>query len=320
MILIWGIPSEPPIRRLLDELDQLGEPYVMVSQRQFAQTDLHLTIDAVGNLDGTLTYQGQTYPLSGLTGVYLRLVDDEVLPEFQHLTPADPLRTHARRLIQHLTLWTEWSGSRIVNRMSAMTSNNSKPYQAQFIRQHGFQIPDTLITNEPDLAQDFCRQYNNRVIYKSISGVRSIVQQWDPVADAEKLTLIRHCPVQFQEQVEGFDVRVHVIGELVIATRITAHATDYRYAIQQTGEAATLTPYDLDPDVAANCVALSQALGLDFSGIDLRIQPDGAVYCFEVNPCPAYSYYESHTDQPIAARLAEYLSGHDQYYRRIWHL
>jgi hypothetical protein len=31
------------------------------------------------------------------------------------------------------------------------------------------------------------------------------------------------------------------------------------------------------------------------------------VYCFEVNPSPAYSYYESHTGQPISAALARYL-------------
>ena len=320
MVLTWGIPSESPIRRLLDELDALGQPYVAVSQRHFAETDLKLTIDAVGNLGGTLTYQGQTYPLAEITGVYLRLVDDEVLPEFQQLPVDDPLRMHTRRLIQHLSVWTEWSGCRLINSMPAMASNNSKPYQAQFIQQHGFLTPDTLITNNPDRVTDFCERHKNRVIYKSISGVRSIVQAWNPRTDAEKLALIRHCPVQFQEQVDGFDVRVHVIGELALATRITAQATDYRYALQQTGESATLAPYELDAGVAANCVSLSQALGLNFSGIDLRISPAGEVYCFEVNPCPAYTYYESYTSQPIAAWLAEYLSGHDNYYRRVWNV
>lgn len=320
MVLTWGIPSESPIRRLLDELDALGQPYMAVSQRHFAETDLTLTADAVGNLGGTLTHQGQTCPLTDITGVYLRLVDDEVLPEFQQLPADDPLRMHTRRLIHHLGVWAEWSGCRLVNSMPAMASNNSKPYQAQFIQQHGFLTPDTLITNNPDRVMAFCERHKNRVIYKSISGVRSIVQAWNPRTDTEKVALIRHCPVQFQEQVDGFDVRVHVIGELVLATRITAQATDYRYALQQTGESATLTPYELEADVAANCVNLSQALDLNFSGIDLRISPTGEVYCFEVNPCPAYTYYESYTSQPIAAWLAEYLSGHDNYYRRVWNL
>ena len=320
MVLIWGIPSESPVRRLLDELEILGEPYVAVSQRHFADTQLDLTLDPDGNLGGTLTYQQRAYPLADLRGLYLRLVDDEVLPEYQRLPAGSPLRAHARQLIQRLSLWAEWSGTRVVNRLPAMASNNSKPYQAQFIQQHGFLTPETLITNDPDAALAFCAQLAGRVIYKSISGVRSVVQAWNPAADAAHLARIRHCPTQFQEQVPGFDVRVHVIGELVLATRIAAAATDYRYAMQQTGEAAELSAYELDPEVAANCVGLSRALGLDFSGIDLRLAPNGDVYCFEVNPCPGYTYYESHTGQPIAARLAEYLTGHDAYYRRIWDL
>jgi hypothetical protein len=31
----------------------------------------------------------------------------------------------------------------------------------------------------------------------------------------------------------------------------------------------------------------------------------------EANPCPAYSYYEAHTGQPIARAVARYLAGAD---------
>ncbi len=41
----------------------------------------------------------------------------------------------------------------------------------------------------------------------------------------------------------------------------------------------------------------------------MRLAPDGRIYCFEVNPCPAFSYYEESTGQPIARALAEYLTG-----------
>ena len=67
--------------------------------------------------------------------------------------------------------------------------------------------------------------------------------------------------------------------------------------------------YDLPAELARRCVQLSAALGLAFAGIDLRIAPDGDVVCFEVNPSPAYSYYEAHTEQPIAAAVARYLAG-----------
>ena len=43
-------------------------------------------------------------------------------------------------------------------------------------------------------------------------------------------------------------------------------------------------------------------------GIDLKITPDDEVYCFEVNPSPAFSYYESNTGQPISAAIARALT------------
>ena len=62
--------------------------------------------------------------------------------------------------------------------------------------------------------------------------------------------------------------------------------------------------HDGGPDLARRCVSLAHALELPLAGIDLRITPTGRVVCFEVNPSPAFSYYESHTGQPIAAAIA----------------
>jgi hypothetical protein len=50
--------------------------------------------------------------------------------------------------------------------------------------------------------------------------------------------------------------------------------------------------------------------GLAIAGIDLKVTRDNRVYCFEVNPSPAYSYYESNTGQPISSAVADYLAGH----------
>jgi hypothetical protein len=84
--------------------------------------------------------------------------------------------------------------------------------------------------------------------------------------------------------VEGFDVRVHCAGGEVHACRIVSDAVDYRYAVHQVGSPAALEPYELDGDLATRCLALTDALGLELSGIDLRLDGDGRAWCFEVNP------------------------------------
>ena len=46
---------------------------------------------------------------------------------------------------------------------------------------------------------------------------------------------------------------------------------------------------------------------LHVAGIDLRRTPDGEWFCFEVNPSPAFLYYETATGLPIAAAIAQLL-------------
>ena len=137
-------------------------------------------------------------------------------------------------------------------------------------------------------------------------GVRSIFHEMTD-ADECRIPNIRWCPKQFQEHVAGTDVRVHVVGHEVFATRILSDGIDYRYATLQGGSTELETTVLAD-EVNARCVALADALGLPFAGIDLRVSDSGRIVCFEVNPSPAFSYYESHTGQPIAAAVARFLS------------
>jgi glutathione synthase/RimK-type ligase-like ATP-grasp enzyme len=70
-----------------------------------------------------------------------------------------------------------------------------------------------------------------------------------------------------------------------------------------------MTPAQLPPDVRLQCLGLAGTLDLPLCGIDLKVTPEGEWYCFEVNPSPAYSYYEENTGQPIARAVVAYLSG-----------
>lgn len=299
MILLCGIASESPVELVRERLEESRTPYAMFHQRRFEEMELR--VEGTG---GVLTIAAERYRLEDFIGVYVRLMDDRRLPELAAEPPESPRRARCRELHDALMQWCEIAEARVVNRARASESNMSKPYQAQIIREHGFPTPETLITSDPEAVREF-RARHGRVIFKSISGARSIVQE---LGDQD-LGKIRSCPVQFQAYVEGEDVRVHTVGRDVFATRIRSKATDYRYSQRLSGAAAELDAVELSDDVRAQCLALSADLGLGMAGIDLRIGADDEVYCFEVNPSPAYSYYESGTGQPISAALARYLAG-----------
>jgi glutathione synthase/RimK-type ligase-like ATP-grasp enzyme len=142
-------------------------------------------------------------------------------------------------------------------------------------------------------------------VYKSISGVRSVVSRLTAAHEA-RLKFIEYCPTQFQEYIEGNDYRVHVVGNKVFTCEIISEANDYRYAARK-GVSVEIRPYELPKDIVDRCRALAAALGLLVTGIDLRRRPDGRWYCFEANPSPAFSYYQEATDQPIDKAIAQLL-------------
>jgi glutathione synthase/RimK-type ligase-like ATP-grasp enzyme len=288
-----------------EALDALGAYYRIVNQRQVANYALAWHIDA-DSIDGTLRLGSETLRLANISAVYVRLMDDRLLPELSHEPDGSPARRNARAFHDALYRWIEVAPGRIVNRSDPQGSNASKPYQAQLIARYGFNIPETLITNDPDAVIAFQREHET-VIYKSMSGVRSIVHAFNE-SDLERLDYIRWCPVQFQALVPGIDVRVHVVGQEAHATEIISDTLDYRYA-RRSGGTIGLRATELSRGTMEKCVALTRGLGLAFAGIDLKITPAGEIFCFEVNPCPAFSFYEANTGQPIASLLARYLAG-----------
>lgn len=313
MILLCGIPSETPLRMVTSRLDEIGAPFVLLNQRKFADCEIWFEISH-GEVTGELRIADQIYKLQEFTAAYPRMMDDRFLPELSDEPPDSPLRTYCRSFHDTLIRWLEIAPALVINRCAPMASNSSKPYQAQLIREQGFLTPETLITNDPELVRDF-RAKHGRVIYKSISAVRSIVQVLED-EDEERLERIRWCPTQFQAFVEGTNLRVHTIGGEVFPTAVRSDATDYRYASRQAGEPAALREVVLSDELAEQCLRLSEALGLEFAGIDLKVTPNDEVYCFEVNPSPAFSYYEANAGQSISAGVARYLAtgqvvGHD---------
>lgn len=290
VVVLAGIPSERPLAMVAVELERLGADIVWLNQRQ---------IDAFEMDEKALHIGSRTVALADVGAVYTRLMDDRLLPEMRGEPLGSPRISRCRRLHDDFTCWCEETPARVVNRASAMASNGSKPYQLQLIREHGFQIPETLVTNDVEACAEFVRDHG-RVVFKSISGVRSIVRLLDDAA-MRRIDAIRWCPTQFQQYIDGLNVRVHVVGGELYATAAHSDEVDYRYA------RAELVPYELAGETAARCTTLAASLGLEFAGIDLKVASDGSTYCFEVNPSPGFSYFEAATGQPIARAVARHL-------------
>lgn len=303
MILLWGKPGDSPLDRVHAVLTRLGHPFIFLDQQAVLQTTLKLT--TVSQPTGYVRISNQQIDLSDITAVYARPYPNDHLPALKGGGLNDPGWKYALEINDALWSWLDLTTALVVNRPMAMASNSSKPYQTRIIQSYGFQVPDTLITTDPEAVLEFW-SHHGEVIYKSISGVRSIVTRLRP-DHLPRLELLRWCPTQFQQYIPGKDYRVHVVGGEIFSCQITSPTDDYRYASRQ-GVSREITAHEIAPDIADRCGTLTRALGLSVAGVDLRYHPDGQWYCFEVNPSPAYSFYQDATHLPIDEAIARLLT------------
>jgi glutathione synthase/RimK-type ligase-like ATP-grasp enzyme len=284
-------------------LRAMSEPVIVLDQHESAHASLDLSIGAA--IYGILRAGSIDIALEAVTGVYLRPYDVRQLPALESLGPGASIWRHTVELDDALQAWAEVTPALVVNRPSAMASNGSKPYQSALIRAAGFDVPDTLVTTDPSAVLSFWKKHGT-VIYKSISGIRSIVTRLRP-EHREKLPDVSHCPTQFQEYIEGTDIRIHVVGDEVFGCEIRSDADDYRYP---PGESADpqVRNWHVPDELAERCRRLAAALELAVAGIDLRCTAAGRFYCFEANPSPAFSFYQEATGQPLGEAIARLLS------------
>jgi hypothetical protein len=302
MILLWGLPGDGPMAQVRDALSQLGFAATFVDQRTTIDASAELFVGS--QLAGMVRIDGGVLDLRCVTAAYMRSYDPRQFPQVMQAGPGSDIWERAVWIEDILSSWADVSDALVINKPSACVSNSSKPFQAKLIRSLGFDVPKTIITTDPEAILEFVATCG-KVVYKSTSSVRSVVSELTD-KQMSRLDDVCWCPTQFQEFIPGTDYRVHVVGEEIFAAEIVSGATDYRYAARQ-GCSVEIRAASIPDELAALCVAASKELGLSVSGIDLRRHPEGKWFCFEVNPSPAFSFYQAATHQPMDEAIARLL-------------
>ena len=308
MILVCGALPDTVLAYTCARLEQMDLDYLFLDELKYPiGYEISWMYDN-GRLKGYIKSPSRRIELSDITGAYVRHITPNGAAIIPNATEEEA-RMIRNEYFHALDYMITILPCVVVNKSASQLSNGSKPYQSLLISQSGWRTPKTLVTNIPNEVKSFFNECEGKIIYKSISGVRSIVQRFKK-DDFDKINLVRNCVTQFQEYIEGYDIRVHTVGNNLFATKMISEATDYRYASQE-GLSITMEPTKLPAKIEKMCFKLTRNLGLTMAGIDLRRTLDNQYYCFEVNPSPGYSYYELGANQPISESLARLLSGEE---------
>ncbi|NES71148.1 MAG: hypothetical protein F6K24_41060, partial [Okeania sp. SIO2D1] len=110
-------------------------------------------------------------------------------------------------------------------------------------------------------------------------------------------------PVTIQEFIPGTNIRSYVIGEKVYSAEIRSSSLDFRE-----DKRAKLIYLETPEDMKKQCLAITKAFGLKWTGIDWRFKPNGDFVFLEANFSPMFLHFERETGCPITEDLIQLLT------------
>jgi glutathione synthase/RimK-type ligase-like ATP-grasp enzyme len=304
LVLVVGSPHDPHVSRVADGVKEAGVEAFIVDGLSFPEE----TRVTLGERLEDITVDGRR--LEDVAAVYVRDlylsplsygvdVKDEMEQDW-HRTMVF-FREKSQMLLGLLSRWSQL-GIPVYNPRSTEWLQ-AKPAQLAVLEQAGLPVPETIWTNDPETVRRFAE--GRRVIYKPVAGGAATQELGPEDLTDERLRALAGAPVTFQELLPGDNFRVYCIDDDVVATfRIVSAALDFR----QNEEVLELCT--LDQTVHEQCLKATQALGLRWSGIDLRAGADGGLRFLEANSSPMFLGFDARGGSDIlgarVARLVEH--------------
>jgi hypothetical protein len=291
MIVAIGLDVDEPFARFVEGAVSAEVPLRLVNLRAAVEGDWRFEVPARD--PAVLVQHGQSIKLQPDDAYFCRLID-------LSSQGADPQKSHRwHALLSGLRTWLTDIPGPVVNRGLAGAHNSSKPLHETILLELGFRVPESITGCGVEELRRFTR--DGPTVSKTVCGTRA---QTIVIGEADLEEFIPESgPIHLQRMITGADARVHVVGEDIVAQRLSAGTIDYRRG----GVMDDLELFELPERVRDLVIAGTRQIGLAFAGWDFKIDSDEQFWCLEVNPMPGYSPYDLRCDGAITRALLRYL-------------
>jgi RimK-like ATP-grasp domain len=291
MIVAIGLDVDEPFARFVEGAVAAEVPLQLVNLRAVVEGNWRFEVPA--RRPAVLAQDGQSIELQPDDSYFCRLID----LSSQSVDPQKGRRWHA--LLGGLRAWLTDIPGPVVNRGLAGAHNSSKPLHETILQELGFRVPESITGCDVDELRRFTR--DGPTISKAVCGTRAQTIEITE-ADLEGFSP-ESGPIHLQRMMTGADARVHVVGDEIVAQRLSADTVDYRRG----GVMDDLEVFELPERIRDLVIAGTRHIGLTFAGWDFKIDSDEHYWCLEVNPMPGYSPYDLRCDGAITRALLRYL-------------
>lgn len=323
MILILAQEYELNVNRVCEILDHRRAPWARLNGEDFpALADAQVRLGERERSARIRTGDGREVDLSRVRAVWARRNGQFTLPEGLSRGQREFVRNECASAL--LGIYSMFSDAAWMNDYFDEIRSVNKLWQLAVARDVGLRIPETLVTQDPQAAREFCGRHPDAVICKAIgqSGHVPRDEEQDGAViyanrlrgiDDDAFESIRLAPTLLQRYTEkDIELRVTIVGARVFATAIESQRSERsredwrRYDTDR-------TPYyrfDLPDEIESRLLRLMRRLNLQYGAADLILTPDGEYVFLEVNPGGQWGWIEGMTGHPIDESIADWLCHH----------
>ena len=205
----------------------------------------------------------------------------------------------------------ERSGVVVLNPPRAIEAAVDKYLATAKLQAAGLRTPRTMVCQSVDEAMEGFRRLGGDVVVKPLFGSegRGIARVEDEAIALRVFKTLEQLDavIYLQEFLphQGFDIRLLVIGDRVLAMR-RLNSNDWRTNVSLGATTEPIEPDNTLVDLARSAAA---AVVAPFSGVDILPDRGGQLYVLEVNAVPGWKALARTLQADVAAMVLDYVQG-----------
>ena len=183
----------------------------------------------------------------------------------------------------------------------------------------GFNIPETVITNDMEAAKRFFKRFPKSTIVKVLHHHEIYLDQKSyrfltnkiETSHSSKFNELTYAPVIFQKRIENdSEIRVTVVNDKAFSCRISTikEKQDFSDLHKIKEKELIFSEINLGKKMEKQCIKLNRELGLHVSSIDFIQNKNGELFFLEINPIGDWNWIEKHTNLPITKSMFDFVN------------
>lgn len=303
-------------RIVLDELRKNGYEAVHFKQDNCLMGEYLMYKIINGKMVYNIIIDGKTYNVNDFSGIWY--MKPHLPRELINFEPVE-YRYFIQRQFKamRVALWSIFQNKKWIDNPWSIQVAEDKLYQLYIATEIGFNVPDTLVTSDPDKVRSFYKKNDKDIIVKQLSAspILNKVLFTNRVDDnnLKLIDSVKIAPSIFQKRIsKKYELRITVVGEKIFTAKIHSQADestslDWRVRPKLNDFEVKMEKTDLPLEIKSKIKTFMDRLNLRFGCIDMIVDRKGEYVFLEINPNGQWYFVQLHTGAEIAKAIAHLL-------------